>query len=102
MFRQGDLLFVKIEANAIPNNAKAGDGILALGEATGHHHKLVGGDHFTFAVNDGALRQFAKMGEAPAMVTHQEHATIELPGLTAWEVFRQREYSPTQLRNVMD
>lgn len=101
-YRQGDVLIQRV--SFIPKEAKAEKAskkiILALGEATGHHHALE-----TDAADPAdwwklGEEQFVSFDE-PAKLTHQEHATIDLPAGT-YRVTRQREYSPEEIRNVAD
>ena len=104
MYRQGDVL---IEAVAVvPKSAKkqkrSARIVLALGEATGHHHTVEASDPADWWKNGEGLTEetFFKLHRS-AIVTHQEHATIELPAGT-YRVSRQREYSPEAIRRVMD
>lgn len=102
--------------------------ILAHGEVTGHHHEVV--DTATaldpaeieipaadfFEEPDGRR---VLLVNRPCVLRHQEHAPIALDpanptqarqgdvllqplGPGAWEVKRQREYSPESVRNVAD
>jgi hypothetical protein len=96
---------------------------LALGEATGHHHSVYAAD----PALDLPPAEFFEEPEgrrvllvlAPCELRHQEHAPIALDptkpvqarqgdvlltpiGKGAWEVTRQREYSPEAIRNVAD
>ena len=97
MYRQGDLLFV--ECNEIPGDAEKIDtGILARGEATGHHHSLR-----SSARNVALMAAGVAYVQAPskAHIDHQEHHTITLPAGN-WAVRRQREYTPDGWRTVLD
>lgn len=105
-YRQGDVLIERV--SSVPEGAvkqKASRRIvLALGEATGHHHALEVWD----AGQEADPADWWKAGEetyvevaAPAKVTHQEHATVPLPPGT-YRVTRQREYSPQEVRRVAD
>lgn len=102
-YRQGDVLIQrisKIPADAIKQSAK-GRIILALGEATGHHHSLEEDAADWWKGKDEAIgEQFIEL-KAPAEVTHQEHAPIPLPA-GKYRVIQQREYSPEEIRNVAD
>lgn len=102
MYRQGDVLLVRIDA--IPEGGRAveaedGRLILARGEVTGHHHSvaMVAAE----LVDVEARGVFLRIMEATPLV-HQEHAAIVLePG--TYEVRRQREYEPGELpRQVAD
>ena len=92
-YRQGDVLLVKVAA--IPEGAKQKDNVLALGEATGHHHTLEGGD---VMVKDGIQYVVARQR---TRLVHQEHGQIEIPK-GKYKVALQHEYSPTENRRVMD
>lgn len=106
IYRQGDILLVPI-AKA-PRNAKAvnrenGNLILAHGEITGHHHAFTADITNVELVTAEQANELYLMvhGTTPAPLTHQEHATIDVaPGV--YEVRRQREYHPQELRNVAD
>lgn len=99
-YRQGDVLLVPVEAapkGLQPAEPRNGRYVLAEGEVTGHAH--------TIAVDDAALlvsevEMFLELS-VPAQLTHQEHATIDLPA-GPYRVVRQREYSPEEIRRVAD
>jgi len=108
MYRQGDVLMVPIAEAQVPpvvsGQAPVGRDprermILALGEATGHAHAVVG---------QGALYPAATPLEPMHLhlpkggrVVHEEHAMITLP--PGWyRVIRQREYEPGTVRMVAD
>ena len=95
MHRQGDLLIVKREA--LPDGLTARQSNIILeGEVTGHSHRLATGR----ILEDAQGRMFLE-ALAASQIVHQEHATIELePGY--WEVIRQREYAPEEIRLVLD
>ncbi len=114
-FRQGDVLVERIgpSSNKLPQ-AKTKRVILAHGEATGHAHAI---DDVPVGANtqqDGTLvyRPEQAQGaplhvsalevrEAVAALKHDEHTAISLePG--AYKVTRQREYHPSEIRNVAD
>ena len=102
MYRQGDVLIEKV-AKLPPNlnlqKATNGRIILALGEATGHHHSLAA-DPADWWKQDKTGEQFLTVKEATT-VEHQEHAPITLPPGN-YRVRRQREYTPEVIRNVRD
>jgi len=97
VYRQGDVLLKEIRA--IPENAKpVNDLVLALGEATGHSHRLSGKTVQVFQGSDG--KKFVRAGTETVLV-HDEHKHIPLmEGL--YEVKLQREYSPQEIRRVQD
>lgn len=104
LYRQGDVLLRRVKA--IPAEAKAnprdnGQVILAYGEVTGHAHRIADPDA-TGAVllSVGESATFLRLTKGAELV-HQEHATIDLPA-GAYEVVRQREYTPEEIRRVAD
>lgn len=109
--RQGDVLVQRIDC--LPSNLKpipreGGRVVLAHGEVTFHAHAI----HDNHATHFSSLSESAsapglaavtylEVNEAMAALTHEEHATIQLPPGN-YRVVRQREYSPQALRNVAD
>lgn len=98
MYRQGDVFLVRCNdaPTGEPIPSENGKLILAEGEATGHHH----------AVSDVACHLFGGdkpvlVVDAPSLLTHQEHGTIEIEPGTYW-VVKQREYTPEAPRRVLD
>jgi hypothetical protein len=93
MYRQGDLLLIRV--NTLPDGARQRSGpgdrlILAHGEATGHHHSVAAADaELTVTDADEAYLRVMR----PTSLEHQEHRVIELEPGTYW-VVRQREYGP--------
>jgi hypothetical protein len=100
-YRQGDVLLVKVDMDAVPKGAVQQDAdgriVLAYGEVTGHAHAI--------DANFAALYQWksdrileAKPG---ARLVHEEHNAIDLaPGY--YKVIQQREYEPGSYRTVVD
>lgn len=109
LIRQGDVLVRPARKRARKGQVVEDRGrvILAYGEVTGHAHEVVA------AVNDPSIgvvasqlfeepdgRRFLFV-DRPCMLMHQEHGPIALaPG--CFEVIRQREYSPGEIRRVAD
>lgn len=95
MFRHGDLLIRPIAA--IPEGAKRekrkGDIILALGEATGHAHRIKTPGAMTWILGD---TRYLVAPAGGAALTHEEHAAIVLPA-GAHEIIPQRVYRPHAL-----
>lgn len=92
---QGD---VYVKKSKLPEEvmiveADNGKIILALGEATGHHHRFETDNVKVFSANDnGVRRRFIVISEKPATLFHEEHAPIEFaPG--TYEVFIARQWS---------
>jgi len=96
IYRQGDVLFKKIES--LPKKKRKLDtDIIVRGEATGHAHCLVNGDIYVAVIEAIGPINFIKAKKG-AKIVHEEHDTIELePGI--YEVTRQREYDPNAPEN---
>lgn len=89
MYRQGDLLIVPHESSISSNAKLVPDGVVQLGEATGHAHVLKDGK--VYRDSWGAASVLESDGEA--RLVHEEHETITLPEGT-YRVLRQREFQP--------
>lgn len=101
MYRQGDLLFIRI--NELPKRTKKRTSdVILKGEATGHSHRLVGGqilvEYWPFLRGEERLIMVVPQ---EAKVVHEEHATIVIPE-GFWRVQRQREFSPEKNYHVLD
>lgn len=94
MFRQGDVLIVKI--SKMPDRIQpVNTDIVVHGETTGHAHRLQGGELYSTGE-----QLFIQAGVNAKMV-HEEHDTIVIPqGI--YKVIRQREYDENQVRYVSD
>jgi len=96
--RQGDILFVRIDA--LPKKLrKAKDNTIALGEITGHSHKIVEAAGVDVLENEAGDKFIAV--EKVADVVHQEHGPVKL-GAGDWAAIRQREYTPEAPVRVRD
>ncbi|MER8183710.1 hypothetical protein [Kitasatospora sp. NPDC094015] len=108
MYRQGDVLIVPVEEDAVPSTVAAlpqqprdarGRLVLALGEVTGHAHAVVGPGELRREAGPFAAA-WLRLSEG-GRVVHEEHAVIPLP--KGWyRVVRQREYTPGAVRVVAD
>jgi hypothetical protein len=98
MWRHGDVFLETCDE--LPGGAKLlPHCILAKGELTGHAHRIAERD-VAELFEAGTSRYLRVRGEAATLV-HQEHAAITLPrGL--YRVWIQREYSPQEIRRVVD
>ena len=106
IIRQGDVLLVPVPempANAAPVAAEDSRLILARGEATGHHHSIRFEDRVALFREDGsgAGLFLSVTGAAPAVLEHQEHHALQIPPGN-FEVRRQKEYHPEEIRRVED
>lgn len=103
--RQGDVLLIPV--NKIPTNLKRTTKIvLARGEATGHHHSIVGENCTGFVAEqlqtEDALSQYVEIeNEDGVDLVHQTHDPVHLPPGKYKSVI-QSEYHPQELRNVRD
>lgn len=100
--RQGD---VWIEAEAMPKEAMPmerdhGRVILAYGEVTGHAHAILDPEVELFTVADEVDR-WLRVGGAGTVIQHEEHGPITLPP-GDYRIRIQREYSPEEIRRVVD
>lgn len=96
ILRQGDVLLVPVKR--IPPLAKlvkrTGDVILALGEVTGHAHRIKT-DGVTVHEHEGTRFVRIPKAKTPARLSHEEHGAIEIePG--EYEVRIQRQYAPEE------
>src|SRR5947208_2420738 len=106
--RQGDVLLRQVKRRE-PTGIdvrEQGRVILAHGEVTGHAHEVVEVSRLEFEAPAATFfeepdgRRFLFVERACVLV-HQEHSAIPLaPG--CYEVTRQREYSPDEIRTVAD
>lgn len=112
-FRQGDIFLKEIlslppleeniifssENNILNKNIKEGEIILAYGESTGHKHAFYNQNAFLFKEKNG--NRFFLIVKNESHLEHEEHDTIILP-IGNYEVIRQREYTPKEIRRVTD
>lgn len=97
-FRHGDVIIQQVAAlpeapEPLPHL------ILAHGELTGHAHRVTpasGAKLYRSA--QGVFLEIHAVGQK---LVHEEHASIELPP-GVYRVWRQREYSPEEIRIVRD
>lgn len=100
LYRQGDVLIIPVKS--IPKTAKKQNGkkcVLALGEVTGHHHRIESGA--TKFIDPETQCSYVEVAEALADLQHEEHSTISLPR-GKYKVLIQSEYSPEAIRSVLD
>lgn len=102
--RQGDVFLARITkmpAKLEPIEREEGAVVLAHGESTGHRHAIKSERAALFR-DPKLMAMFLHVsGDAPVALEHDEHTTIELPP-GDYQVIRQVEYSPTEIRNVAD
>lgn len=96
MVRQGDVLFVPIDKIPAGATLEKDRRVVAEGEATGHYHKLVG-EAEVYSLESMLFTKVA----GDVLVVHEEHAPIAVEeGL--YEIRIQREYTPDEVRRVLD
>lgn len=99
MFRQGDVLIVKVDKIPRINMLhRKKDGILLEGETTGHAHRIKGG-----VVFESFFEEYGMYVDVPlrAELVHEEHGDIELSA-GRYKVIRQTEYTPWGRNPVND
>lgn len=101
-YRQGDVFIRKIDKlpkNLAPIEPDNGRNILAYGEVTGHAHALEATETKLYSASNDNV--FLRVVSETALLTHEEHTEIKLPA-GFYEVIRQREYMPEEIRYVAD
>jgi hypothetical protein len=98
LYRHGDVLIEEVES--LPEvREKLSHTILAHGEVTGHCHRVKEPDAADlYSTSEGFYLHVC--GDS-ATVTHEEHTAITLTS-GYYRVWRQREYSPEEIRVVRD
>ena len=98
MYRHGDVLVAAVER--LPEKVeKLNHRTLAEGEATGHSHRVAEAEAAElYRAADGLYLRV--VGDRATLV-HQEHGPIDLPR-GDYRVWKQREYTPTEIRTVRD
>lgn len=103
-YRQGDVLLVEVDsvpAEARPVPRENGRLVLAHGEATGHAHAIVEESAELVTAEQAAELYLLVHGTSAVELVHDEHTTIPVPP-GSYEVRRQREYTPEEIRTVAD
>jgi hypothetical protein len=94
------LLFSESEPEWFESSKKIDDGILALGEHTGHCHKLFG--NFDLRENPVTKERHLRLVE-PCLLKHQEHAPIEIaPGSYRIGTAKEYDHFSEEIRKVTD
>lgn len=99
-YRQGDVLFKQVKLIPAVESKKRPTGHILEGEATGHIHRLADLDAAE-VLECGEGLYLNVTSDGGVSIIHEEHETLNLPAGN-YEVVRQREYSPEQIRNVED
>lgn len=102
--RQGDILFTPVDKMPNMEHKPIATGIIAEGEATGHHHRVA-------VLEDAALftcgwreNKYLSVGPNGVSIVHEEHHTVKLAPNTTYEVHQAREfdYLAETMRYVRD
>ncbi|HEY1064894.1 MAG TPA: hypothetical protein VGE52_02245 [Pirellulales bacterium] len=98
LYRHGDLLVAS--APEVPHDVRRLHHLmLAEGELTGHSHRIAEREAGVLYQRGGEF--YLDVTADRATLVHQEHGPIELPR-GVYRVWRQREYSPREIRFVRD
>lgn len=98
--RQGDVMIRGIKTAPKGERKKRADGALAYGEVTGHKHAVA--DLKAAEVFDcGGGLYMSVTAEGGVSIVHEEHGTVRIPK-GDYEITIQREYSPDEIRKVVD
>ena len=92
---QGDILLVNDGAKPPSEARLRKSGIVAEGEATGHHHVAMG--DVAFYENpevDLHIAGWIVAGPLGGALVHEEHGSVEIAPGTMWTVRRQAEVDP--------
>lgn len=102
--RQGD---VKVQMVSVIPEGKRIDAkeqnvaVLAHGEVTGHKHQIKEGEVNFFMIENMFDFKYLEVLSDTAILKHEEHTEIVLDkGI--YRVSIQREYTPEEIRNVLD
>lgn len=104
MYRQGDVLLIPVKIipkAAEPVAREGGRVVLAHGEVTGHAHAIKDKRAALFRDPKLAAIFMRVSGDAPVALEHDEHTKIMIPP-GSYQVVRQREYTPSEIRQVAD
>jgi hypothetical protein len=98
LYRHGDVLVAKTAE--LPKEAvKRTHLVLAEGEITGHAHRIA--DAGSAELYQFRTEIYLRVVASSATLVHEEHGAIVLQQGT-YRVWRQREYSPSEIRIVRD
>lgn len=98
LYRHGDVLVSAIDA--MPSGAaKRPHLVLAEGEMTGHAHRIA--ELGSAELFQRGSEMFLRVLTSTATLVHDEHGPITLPR-GDYRVWKQREYSPREIRFVRD
>lgn len=97
-YRHGDVMIEQVDS--LPSGLrKAKHTILAHGEITGHSHRIKEED--SAFLYEATTSLYLHVTAEEATVVHEEHEPIRLT-TGYYRVWRQREYSPEEIRVIRD
>lgn len=97
-YRHGDVMIEKVDQMPV-GKKKLPHTTLALGEVTGHSHRVKEKQSAELYIFSGLL--FLRVLSDQATIIHEEHGDIVLPQ-GDYRVWQQREYTPEEIRTVRD
>jgi hypothetical protein len=97
-WRQGDVFLVAVPNLPVSNRVERRP-VLAEGEITGHAHRLK--DPASGQVFSVGTDLYLEVLAETATVVHEEHGPVTLPR-GGYAIRIQREYSPQEIRHVVD
>ena len=98
VWRHGDIMVAavsEVPGEAAPQPTK----VLALGEVTGHSHRIEDPD--TADIYEYRGVRYLRVTALAARLVHEEHKPITLPR-GSYRFWHQREYTPGAIRRVID
>jgi hypothetical protein len=98
VWRQGDVFIITVPSLPVDGRVERRP-ILAEGEATGHTHRLE--DPASGRVFSVGANLYLEVLAETATIVHDEHRPVTLPR-GRYEARIQREYSPQEIRRVVD
>jgi hypothetical protein len=101
IFRQGDVLIRSIQKLPSGKLIKRANGMLALGEVTGHSHVVEDLNIAEVFEINGQPGLYLRVGAEGVRIVHEEHRPLAIPA-GDYQVEIQREYSPAAIRTVAD
>ena len=98
LWRQGDVFLIATSSLPVAGRMERRP-VLAEGELTGHAHRL--GDPASGRVFSVGSDLYLEVLADTATIVHEEHGPVTLPR-GGYAVRIQREYSPQEIRRVVD
>lgn len=102
-YRQGDVFLKEVESvpegAEVENTKESKNRVLAYGEVTGHSHRF---DPAAMQFYTFDEKRYVEIQEETALLRHEEHGEIKVPGAKTYEVIIQREYVPGGWTQVVD